>query len=434
MTQRLRVLGVGDHCDLGDMYVRLGAQGHEVRVCVREPEAHDMLAGLVTQVPDWRAQLAWVRDNGIIIFETAHDGALQDELRRDGFRVIGGGAFGDRLEGDRAFGQAMMREMGLATAHAESFTDFAAGAAYARAQQRRLVFKMNGEGIASWRNYVGQSEDGSDVAAYLDALAQRWPDPVSFILMDFLHGVEMGVGAYFDGDKFLTPACLDWEHKRFFPSDLGELTGEMGTVVTYSGSEPFFARTLAKLAPQLRAHGYCGYINLNTIVNAEGIWPLEFTSRFGYPGFAILSPLQQDGWGALLHALAFGGETSFAAQPGFAVGVVLTVPPFPYRFGYAEVSRGSLVLFAQSLTAAERDHLHYGEVGLDARGALVACGSVGYLMVATGVGPDVAQAREHAYGVARKVICPNLRYRDDIGEKLIAGDLAQLRQWGYFAD
>ena len=31
----------------------------------------------------------------------------------------------------------------------------------------------------------------------------------------------------------------------------------------------------------------------------------------------------------------------------------------------------------------------------------------------------LGSAREHAYGVARKVICANLRYRDDIGEKFI---------------
>ena len=41
----------------------------------------------------------------------------------------------------------------------------------------------------------------------------------------------------------------------------------------------------------------------NTIVNEEGIWPLEFTCRFGYPGYAILDPLQEMPWGELFHAM-----------------------------------------------------------------------------------------------------------------------------------
>ena len=54
------------------MYMRLQAEGHEVRAAC-EPEAHEMLRGLVTHVPDWQSELAWARE-GIIICETAHDG------------------------------------------------------------------------------------------------------------------------------------------------------------------------------------------------------------------------------------------------------------------------------------------------------------------------------------------------------------------------
>ncbi len=38
------------------------------------------------------------------------------------------------------------------------------------------------------------------------------------------------------------------------------------------------------------------YINLNLIANREGLWPLEFTSRFGYPRFALCETLHDKGW------------------------------------------------------------------------------------------------------------------------------------------
>ncbi|HEV7874550.1 MAG TPA: hypothetical protein VGO82_10500, partial [Enterovirga sp.] len=95
----MRFLGVGETCDLGALYLSLQAEGHEVRVFVSEPEARGTLAGLVERSADWRADLDWLRaapDHGVILFESVSEGfgALQDSLRRDGFHVIGGSAYG----------------------------------------------------------------------------------------------------------------------------------------------------------------------------------------------------------------------------------------------------------------------------------------------------------------------------------------------------
>ncbi len=430
----MRFLGIGGYHALGDMYWKLAQAGHEVRVSVEHEEAHGIFKGMVDRALDWRGELDWLRaagEDGVIVFESADGAELQDALRRDGFNVVGGSAAGNRLELDRAFGQAAMRDAGMQVAPVHDFTSFDAAMEFVARRPRRYVFKINDAEASSSRNYVGEMDDGADICALMRMEQRRAPKdkPPSFVLMDHVRGVEIGVGAYFNGTAFLTPAVLDWEHKRFFPGDLGELTGEMGTLVTYRGYERIFGQTLARMAPFLRESRYRGYINLNTIINADGIWPLEFTCRFGYPGFAICDALHVDGWDRILKMMATGTGESFATHPGYAVGVVLTVPPFPHEYGYAELSRGTPIFLRDGLTVAD-PHLHLGEAGLE-DGELVAAGSLGYLAVVTGRGADARAAQESAYALARKVVVPNLRYRNDIGERFLREDYATLRSLGY---
>jgi phosphoribosylamine--glycine ligase len=420
----VRVLGITETCDLGSLYLRLLDEGHEVRVTVSEPLAQGTMAGLVPRSADWRSEIDWLRaegSDGFIIFEAIGFGDLQDQLRGQGFNVIGGSRFGDQLESDRSFAFDLLKRGGLKVAEVREFATTLEAIADLTADPRRCVFKRcssNGE------TFVGTLADGSDVTALLKMRAV--PPGERIILVNHIEGVETGVGAYFNGNRFLRPACVDWEHKRFFTGNMGELTGEMGTVATFTGSDRLFEATLAPLEQLFREAGHVGWINLNTIINEEGIWPLEFTCRFGYPGFAVLEPLQALGWGDLLRRLMSRDCSTLPTRAGFSTCIVLTTPPMPLSRKEVDAPVGLPITVGD----IEPAHLHLGEVAaLDSH--LVTAGLYGWTAVVTGIGETVGDSKAAAYTNAAKVQAPNLRYRLDIGDALINGELERLSKWGW---
>lgn len=434
----MKFLGIGEYCDLGAMYFRLMQAGHAVKVYVENADYHDVYAGMLNFTTDWHSELAWIREagnDGIILFESATKGDIQDVLRQDGYQVIGGSAFGDMLEGNRQYGQQIMQEMGMPIANTYKFTDFDKAIAFIRQTNKRYVYKDNGVDCDRTHNYVGMTEDGADLITLLSHYKNQTAKnkSVDFVLMDYIIGIEVGVGAYFNGEQFLQPACLDWEHKHFFSGNLGELTGEMGTIVTYRGAEVIFKRSLLLLESRLKESGYCGYINLNMIANAEGLWPLEFTSRFGYPGYSICAALQQDAWETLFRLMLKKSSLFISTRAGFAAGVVLNVPPFPYSYGYEVLSKGLPISSQPSFSEGDKRRLHFSEVA-KLNDHLVTSGVTGNIGTAVGRGDTIEAARKQAYELAAKVIVPNIRYRQDIGANLVAKEWQQLVDWGYVVD
>ena len=123
----MRVLGIGETNALAQ-------RGHEVKVHIRDEACHDVYAGLLPRVADWSTELGWLRAAGagesLILFESATQGPLQDALRAEGFRVVGGSALGDRLEADRSFGQEVLHAAGLPVARCTRFASYAEGIAH----------------------------------------------------------------------------------------------------------------------------------------------------------------------------------------------------------------------------------------------------------------------------------------------------------------
>jgi len=200
------------------------------------------------------------------------------------------------------------------------------------------------------------------------------------------------------------------------------------TLDFWSQSNALFNSTLAKMKDKLAASGYCGYIDINCIANARGIFPLEFTSRFGYPTLSLFAEGVTMPWGEFFYRLARGETPELKTKKGFQICVVIAVPPFPFEdLGtFKKYSEDATILFKKSDSL---EGVHLGDVKLVEDDWRVA-GVIGYALVITGSGATVEEARKQAYKRVGNVMIPNMFYRTDIGLRWHR-DSDRLQTWGY---
>jgi len=416
---------------IADVARQVVKEGHEARMWIQDPELQEIGDGFVPKTKDWKKELAWA---DVVVFDDVLGGMGKDaeELRRQGMQVVGGSSYSDRLEEDRAFGQQELKAAGVNIIPQENFTSFDQAIAYVQATPQRYVIKPSGEAQNIKRLlFVGEEEDGKDVVEVLKDYKQHLSATVKeFQLQRRIIGVEVAVGAFFTHGAFVTPVCVNFEHKKLFPGDIGPATGEMGTTMFWTAPNKLFNATLKKMEPRLAEHGYSSYIDINCIVNSNGIYPLEFTSRFGYPAINI----QQEGLltpiGEVLARLADGTLKQMRARTGFQVGVRIAVPPFPYRDieTFRAMSQDSVVLFK----TPSRDGVHIEDLRL-VKNEWRVTGTSGVAVVVCGTGSTMAQAQRQAYNRVKNVMIPYMYYRDDIGERW-AEDSDRLHSWGYLRE
>jgi phosphoribosylamine--glycine ligase len=416
---------------IGDTAWEVAKEGHEVKYFIANAEEAEIADGFVARSTNWHDDVEWA---DVIVFDDVlGQGTEAQRLRQAGKLVVGGTPYTDRLEDDRAFGQQELLAAGVSIVPQRDFTDFDAAIAFVQANPHRYVIKPSGEAQnMKGLLFVGEEEDGRDVLQVLDDYKRAWSDKIrEFQLQRRILGVEVATGAFFNGREFVTPICVNFEHKKLFPGDIGPSTGEMGTAMFWSEPNRIFNATLKKMESRLREAGYVGYIDVNCIVNANGIYPLEFTARFGYPTISI----QQEGlltpMGELLHGLASGSLSRVRARGGFQIGVRIVVPPFPFKDPerFASSSKDAIILFK----TASREGIHIEDVKLVNDEWLVT-GTSGVVLIVCGVGPTMKQAQRQAYNRVRNVMIPNMYYREDIGDRWSEEDSDRLHSWGYLRE
>lgn len=408
-----------------DIINSIKLEGHDVKMFIEDKASKEIGYGFVNKVSHWEKHVDWA---DIIVFDYTGYGKIASELRSQGKLVIGGTEYTDMLELDRNFGQSELKKHKIKVIPFKEFTSFNDAIQYIKVNPNTYVMKPCGETQELKQLlFVGSDDEGLDVIRILKAYEKSWGNDFgNFQLQRKVKGVEVSIAAFFNGHEFIYPINITFEHKKLFPKELGVSTGEMGTSMFWTKDSPIFEATLLKFQSTLAKHNFIGHIDINCIVNGNGIYPLEFTSRFGYPQIFIQRAGINEPMGELFFKLASKKQFKINVKKGFQVGAFIVVPPFPYddKKTFNLFSKDAVVVFKKN--GKEGVHpMHLKKVNDE----WLITGNTGIAVLVTGLGNTMKDAQKMMYNRISNVIINNAYYRTDIGDRW-SEDSDKLWSWG----
>jgi len=411
----------------GDIAWRIQKEGHDVKVYIKAKSDQDVYDGILNKVKKWKEYVNWA---DVIVFDDVGFGKEADILRKAGKLVVGGSQYTDRLEDDREFGQKEMRKCGLQVLPHWDFHSFESAIRFLQQNPGRYVFKPSGA-AQSFKDllFIGEEENGADILELLRSNKIIWRSKIkTFQIQKYAAGVETAVGAFFNGQEFITPININFEQKRLFPGDIGPLTGDMGALMFWAEPNGLFKNTMLKMKDKLAKSGYVGYFDINCIINGRGIYPLEITSRFGYPTIDVQAVGIEMPLAEFFLRLASGEKFEIPVKKGFQIGICCVTDPYlsddPET---ASVYHDLSILFRKP--SPDWGGVHLGDVKM-VDGKLRMAGTSGYALVVSGCGNTVEDARRQAYNRIKNIRLQNMFYRVDIGHRWLS-DSDLLQTWGY---
>ena len=324
---------------------------------------------------------------------------LADRLRAAGTLVFGPDKAGARLEGSKVFAKEFLERHRIPTGTWRRFERAGAAKSFLESQtQWPQVIKA--DGLCAGKG-VFVVDDAAEGCAVVDALMEErklGEAGREIVIEEFLAGQELSVQVLTDGATLcvLEPVM---DYKQAEDGDRGPNTGGMGFVspvpfVSQRLMRQVESRVLVPALHGLRVEGleYRGVLYAGLMITEAGPRVLEFNCRFGDPETqGILRRMKSDLVPYLL-ATARGqleGEAPLAWESRTCVGVVGAAKGYPAAYEKGHVIQGLG-------EAGEVEDAVVFQAGTRSDSGQVLTNG-GRVVCVTGLGQDVAGARETAY-------------------------------------
>lgn len=341
---------------------------------------------------------------------------IVDYFEAKGLKVYGPRKNAAIIEASKSFSKDLMRKYNIPTAEYGTFTDYDAALVYVKQKGAPIVIKANG--LALGKGVVV----AMTLAEAEQALQEMMLDKTfgtagdSVVIEQFLTGQELSLLSFVDGEM-VRPMVSSQDHKAVFDGDKGPNTGGMGT---YS-PVPQFSQQDIELAvetivkPAARAmvqegRPFRGVLYAGLMMTEQGPKVIEFNARFGDPETQVILPRLKSDLLDIILASIEGTLTEVEIEwsEQAAVCVILASEGYPGSY-----PKGLPIEGLEQ--AGEAIVFHAGTAVSE--GQIVTNG--GRVLGITGLGRDIAEAREAAYAAAKKIQFKGAHYRSDIAKKAL---------------
>ncbi len=330
-----------------------------------------------------------------------------DVIRALGIPVFGPSKAAAQLEGSKDFAKGAMRDAGVPTA--QSFTCSTQVEIEKALDTFGAPYVVKDDGLAAGKGVVVTNDREAALKHALQC------DRV--VIEEFLDGPEISLFGISDGRNILAMDPAQ-DFKRAYDGDQGPNTGGMGAYSPLPWApaeivEETYEKVLAPMIAEMAARGtpFVGLLYAGLALTKSGLKVIEFNARFGDPETQVLIPRLATPLATLLYKAATDNldDTVLTWRDESAVTVVLASE------GYPESPKTGAHIDIP--TCMDTTIYHAGTANTSH--GLVSSG--GRVLTITGLGKDLQEAREKAYGTISRIACEKSFFRTDIAQAASEG-------------
>jgi len=335
-------------------------------------------------------------------------GPVADKIRSAGKTVIGCTAWTEELEMDRYKGEQLAKKIGIKLPTTYGFKSLSKGINFLKQHTNTMwVFKPDNNKDLDL-TYV-EHFPGELIQKMSYEYKSRLGGQIEYILQEKVDGIEISTEGWFNGNEF-TNFNHTLENKKMMSGDLGLSIGSQSNLVwVKKNMNGLLVEEIKKLAPYLKKSGYVGPIDINSIVDKNGIpYYLEITSRAGYDALQNLLNLLNT---KISDFFTNGFQGKFFN--GYSASERITIPPFPY------MNRKLLRDFAKGvLVSGDLSNMFLEDILLD-NGQIRCSGADGIIGACVARNMDTIKVWDGVYNNIGKLrISSDLQYRTDARNKI----------------